>query len=118
MIAHDDAVGPLEIVTRGENNYLVKLRDYYTGNEVMSFYVRGGETANVEVPVGTYELSYACGPTWYGIEHLFGEETRCAKADDIFSFEIDGEYVTGWTVELYLQADGNLSTEYMDIADF
>ena len=115
---YSQPTGPLEIVTRGTDDYVVKLRDVDTGEEVLSFYVRAGETAEVEVPLGSYELSYACGQTWYGTKHLFGDSTRCAKADEVFTFELDGRSVTGWTVELYLQTNGNLSTESIDLGEF
>lgn len=84
----------------------------------MSFFVRAGETANVDVPLGEYTLYYATGETWYGPELVFGDETIYYKADETFDFYEEGGYINGWTVELYLQFDGNLSTDTIDPDEF
>lgn len=115
---YGEVTAPLTIVTDGDENYYVKLKDSVTGAEALSFFVRAGMSAEVEVPLGTYELSYAYGSYWYGVKYLFGDETLCAKADDIFEFTQDGDYVYGWTVELYLQTDGNLDFDYIDADEF
>jgi hypothetical protein len=115
---YGEVTAPLTIVTDGDKNYYVKLRDSVTGTEALSFFVRAGMSAEVEVPLGTYELSYAYGTYWYGVKYLFGDDTLCAKADDVFEFTQDDDYVYGWTVELYLQTDGNLDFDFIDADEF
>lgn len=118
---YSEAIAPLTIATRaGGGHYYVKLRTVGTGKVIAAVFVREGQRASIEVPLGTYELSYATGRTWYGSEAgaLFGPETRYAKADDTFTFRIDGNQIQGYTVELYLQTYGNLETEPMSAREF
>ena len=42
---------------------------------VMSFFVRDGESAEVDAPADRYELRYAGGVEWYGRRYLFGPLT-------------------------------------------
>lgn len=115
------AIAPLTIATRtGGGHYFVKLRTVGSGALIAAVFVREGQRASIEVPLGTYELTYATGRTWYGPEEgaLFGPETRCARADDTFAFRIDANQIQGYTVELYLQAYGNLETEPMSAREF
>lgn len=111
------AIAPFSVTTRGGKDYYVKLRNLSKKDEV-TFFVYGGKTAEIKVPLGDYELLYACGSIWCGTTDLFGPETYYAKADEIFSFYEDDGYVNGWSVELYLQADGNLSAETISPEDF
>lgn len=111
-------IAPLTIETRGDKNYYIKLKDISTGAVVLSTYISGGDTADFEVPLGEYELVYATGNNWYGIDLLFWEETQYFKANETFDFYDDGEYINGWTVELYLQNNGNLTTTEISADDF
>lgn len=70
-----EQVAPFEIKGAQASHYLLKLVDAYTGAPVMTVFVRSGSTVNVDVALGTYELRYASGETWYGYEYLFGPET-------------------------------------------
>lgn len=109
---------PLSVITTGNRHYLIKVKDLGTLRDVVVFFVRGGETAELEVSTGTYLIYYATGETWYGTEQLFGPETRYYKADDIFPFYEDDGYINGWTLELYAQPGGNLDTITLDAMDF
>jgi hypothetical protein len=80
------------------------------GRTVMTMYVEGGRYFETEVPLGSYEMRYASGKTWYGTTHLFGPETSYAKADRPFDFSFDGSQYSGYTVELIMQSSGNLRT--------
>ena len=84
--ANYDVIAPFEIKTKEGGHYLVKLADSDTGKDVLTVFVRGGETANVKAPLGKYIVKYASGDKWYGYEHLFGPSTEYSKADDIFDF--------------------------------
>lgn len=113
-----DQIAPFTIKTSGTGYYLVKLKDHYSGENAITVFIHAGNTVDLDVPLGTFDLVYASGETWYGLAHLFGDDTVCAKAMDLFSFYLDGDYVSGWTVTLYPVYNGNLSTEAIDIDDF
>jgi hypothetical protein len=89
---------------------IVKLSDYYTGRAVLSVFVHGGSTVNLDVPIGTYKIKYASGEHWYGATHLFGPDTAYSKADSSFDFRVIGNQVSGYTLTLYKVVDGNLQT--------
>ena len=110
----------MTIATRsGGGHYFVKLRTVGTRELVAEVFVREGQQASIKVPLGTYELTYATGRTWYGRKgDFFGPETRYAKADDTFTFRVDGNQILGYTIELYLQSYGNLETESMSAREF
>jgi tetratricopeptide (TPR) repeat protein len=116
-----EGIAPLTIATRkGGGHYFVRLRTVGTRELIAEVFVREGQQASIEVPLGTYELTYATGRTWYGPRAgaLFGPETGYAKADDTFTFRREGNQILGYTVELYQQAFGNLETEPMSAREF
>lgn len=117
-IAGATGIAPFEVKTAAGANYLVKLVSTTRRQEVLSMFVRGGHTVEIEVPLGTYELRYASGETWYGPEHLFGNETQYSKADESFTFEETSRGVSGFTVTLYQVRNGNLSTSRIRPSDF
>lgn len=105
-----DPIAPLEIRSSGGSNYVVKLSDCYSGRAVLSVFVHGGSTVNLDVPIGTYKIKYASGERWYGSTHLFGPDTAYSKADSSFDFRVIGNQVSGYTLTLYKVVDGNLQT--------
>lgn len=114
----EEALAPLSVVTQGKRSFYIVLEPIGDSGSPMSFFVRGDCEAEVQVPLGEYEIYYATGEDWYGKEALFGFNTAYFKCDETFLFFDDGEYYQGWTLELYTQSDGNLSTEYITAADF
>ncbi len=113
-----ERVAPFEIKAAQGSHYLVKLVDAYSDAPVMTVFVRSGTTVEVEVPLGTYEVRYASGNTWYGYEYLFGPETSYRKADKTFTFEVVGNQIRGFTITLYKVAHGNLHTSAIKPTDF
>lgn len=109
---------PLEIVVTGDFGYYVYLDCIGDESKDMSFMVTPDSTAEVDVPLGTYEIYYACGYTWYGTTHKFGSKTVYNKCDGTFRFYEDGEYYQGYTLELYLQSNGNLDTDEIPESQF
>jgi hypothetical protein len=101
---------PFEVKTAKGSAYFVKLVALGTNRAVLTAFLRGGEAFEALVPTGRYELRYASGQTWYGPEHLFGPDTVYSKADQIFEFQRTREGYVGVSVELILQASGNLQT--------
>ncbi len=116
---YETITAPLTIKTKGDGYYYVKLKDSETEKNELIFFVHGGESVELNVPEGDYLLYYAHGEKWYGTSDLFGPDTMYSKADEVFDFhEDENGDLLGWTVELYLQRDGNLSVEAIDDDDF
>jgi hypothetical protein len=115
----ETVLAPLKVVTAaGSPNYYVKIVDWKTHAARLVFFVRSGETTTVRLPLGVYELRYAAGETWYGEEYLFGPRTSYARADESFVFRTEGEKISGFTVELVKQINGNLSETRIRASDF
>ncbi|MEN6328645.1 MAG: hypothetical protein ABFD18_20860, partial [Syntrophomonas sp.] len=102
------AIAPFSIHTEPDVNYFVKLVDIDTGNTALTVFVRGGQTVDIKVPLGTYEFRYATGKNWYGEDHLFGSGTTYMRAEKRLSFYRNGQQIMGHTVKLIKQIDGNL----------
>lgn len=106
---------PLEIKTPAEEtDYYIKLVRVGNSSPAMTIFVNGGDTVELDVPYGTYEMRYAAGTTWYGEEYLFGPSTQYSAMDDTFEFNDLG----GWTVELIPQTNGNLTETTLDASEF
>ena len=69
-----------------------------------AFFIRGGDTFDTEVPLGTYSIKYAAGRTWYGPQCLFGVETIFKKADYTFEFQQQGNEISGYRIEQQFHA--------------
>lgn len=108
-------IAPLSIVTRDSSrSFFVKLEDWNSGKPVQGIFIRPGQRATTKVPLGEYRLKYATGTVWHGEKGLFGTETSYHQADKHFSFTRNGEKISGYTVELFLQQHGNLKTSTID----
>lgn len=114
----DERVAPLLLKNSPGSNYLVKLKTVGAEKDVLSIFVRGGSTVDVEVPLGVYILVYASGQNWYGSELLFGSTTRYSKADELFNFSIESGVVHGYEVTLYTVRHGNLETIPINSSEF
>lgn len=115
----DRGLAPLRIKTKyADQHHYIKLVDFSRKKEILTAFIRGGATLSVDVPLGNCELRAAVGKTWYGERFLFGPNTVYSKADKIFDFKVKGNDVQGYTVELFLQTHGNLSTSKISPFDF
>jgi hypothetical protein len=102
---------PLEVKTPfGDYHHVLKVVEWNTKSPVVEVFARSGQTINLDLPLGSYELRYASGKIWYGWQYLFGPETTYSKADSIFTFSDNGYQASGYTVELIMQPNGNLHT--------
>jgi hypothetical protein len=116
----------LKVNASGDANFFVKLAYPSSTSPVMTMFVRAGKTAQMNVPLGTYEFRYATGDVWYGEQRLFGQETIYNKADSLFEFEqtttntSTGQRIgtTGIEVTLYKVAGGNLRTRRIEKDQF
>ncbi|WP_033151643.1 zinc ribbon domain-containing protein [Pseudobutyrivibrio ruminis] len=128
-----ERVCPLTVKTSGTYDYYVYLDyigapDYSTTSREtdgtsnhesdMSFYIKGGETLDIDIPIGKYDFYYCSGETFYGPEDKFGSSSSYYKADTVFTFYTDDEYYQGASVTLYTVANGNMDTDPIDAADF
>lgn len=110
-----ERVAPFGIDTdQSTGNFYIKIVEPGMQEALLTAFVQAGDYVEFDVPLGDYELRYAVGQDWYGEEYLFGPNTSFYRADEIFDFTEDSEGYNGWTVELYEQIDGNMSTEVMD----
>lgn len=118
MIDHpyqSDSIAPFEIITGSlSGNYYVKLEEVGAATLPITMFIQGGETLEIEMPLGSFQMKYAVGDVWYGEEFLFGPETQYYLTEQIFDFTQDSEGVSGWPVELIDQAGGNLETTSVD----
>lgn len=113
-----EGVAPLEVKAPKGSNYLVKLTNANTNEDLMTIFVLGGSTVNVHVPLGAYIIKYATGERWYGYDLYFGRETLYAKADRLFNFSRQSNGYSGYTVTLYRVKDGNLKTTSIGKSEF
>ena len=114
----EHAIAPLKIKTARGYNYFVRIVSATTESRVMEVYIIGGDKFNGKLPLGSYEIRYASGETWYGPTLLFGPTTAYSKANRIFNFVQTGNRVKGYTIELIRQPGGNLRTSSISANDF
>lgn len=107
-----EAVAPLTIVTKTSKlHYFVKIIDWYTNQVITTFFICSGQQVSMQLPLGSYKIKYATGQIWYGDKYLFGPNTDYSEVDKKLAFEKIDDRVTGYTIELFLQQNGNLHTK-------
>ncbi len=118
FIRKRNLVAPLKINAEKGQNFLVKLVDLNSNQDVMTIFVRSGTQVEVKAPLGTFEIRYASGEKWYGPKYYFGPNTSFSRADKQFNFYETENGVNGYSIQLYKTADGNLSTININEYDF
>lgn len=111
------SVAPLKISVSPNADYFVYLVDG-DGLAVASFYIRAGQTLESKMPLGTFELFYVAGTTWYGEDRFFGDNTVYSVVTKQLSFTRDVDGYNGIKVELILQTNGNLPTKGISRKEF
>jgi hypothetical protein len=112
-------LAPLKIKTAVGSDYFIKLIDIrHNNSDAVGLYAHGGLSQEFLVPLGLYELRYASGKIWYGMQYLFGPGTRYAKVDETLFFTQPGHGYEGYTVELSMLVDGNLRTSVLEASEF
>lgn len=109
-----------EVTNKDTRSYYMKFVDIYTGEDIITFFVRANSKATIDMPTGDFELRYAVGSTWYGETDLFGPDTRYAKDKEYYPFESDDYSSTIWQVSFYASTAGGstMYTESMDKDEF
>ncbi len=94
-------LAPLDVAAPdGDFYYYVLLVDPVMEHEVGGVFLWPGETEEVDVPLGEYEIYYYCGTEWFGVDTLFGPSTVIEGMGGVMSFYDDGEYYMGNSLEL------------------
>ena len=115
----DAIYAPLRLVAHRSNfHYLLKLEDWNTGVPVLAVFVRSGDQANVQVPIGIYRAKYAYGYKWYGFRYFFGKRTEVVQVKQPLIFALRHNQVTGLTIDFNLKVTGNLQTAKADRSSF
>lgn len=99
-------------VPNGSEAYYVKLKNGYS--TAWDVFITPGTSKEFSVPTGTYDLTYGAGSRWYGWRHAFGPDGAYAETSERFTFDPG----SCWSVELFLQPGGNLSSSDLDYSDF
>mgnify|MGYP001766199321 CR=1 FL=1 len=108
---NQEMVAPLKFVTKNDgNHYWIKIFDWTSNVVVKEIFIRSGYSYETSVPLGTYGIKYAAGKKWYGRQKLFGKDTVYSKAEQSFSFSMQNNQYSGYTIELIFQRGGNLRT--------
>jgi hypothetical protein len=89
--------------------FVVKLDHWESKQPVALIPVRGGEVANVEVPLGLYRVTIVKGSLWRGPDKLFGINSEAKEGIEPMSFHRIGNTITGGTLRLETLA-GNMAT--------
>lgn len=115
---NSDRSPPFKITNAPGANTLMKLIRVSDGVEVMSIFIRAGQSVEVGVPVGSYRVKIASGQTWYGDAIRFGPNTSYGTLDTVLRFSIEGQQLLGNEVTLTRVKDGNLRQVPLKASDF
>jgi hypothetical protein len=101
------------ISEQGNNeNCVIKLEFWNTGQPVIELYVRAGEQAtNSEIPLGAYRVKIACGRKWYGKTEMFGRQRTTSIGRSPLEFFQNGNTINGQILNLNKRPDGNFQTD-------
>ncbi len=102
----------LTVKCSGDQSCYVKMKDA-DRNDVLSFFVRAGQKAEVFVPSGHYYVYFAHGVDWYGSTYLFGKDTTYSMDEELT------DYVSySWEYDLVPSYNGNFSDTPIDASQF
>jgi hypothetical protein len=104
--------------SRAGVSHLVKLIDVGSGQPVLSVFVRSGETASINVPLGSYKINIATGKKWYGETKLFGKGMLVKQGAAPLDFYAEQNAINGHTLTLDDVIDGNYPTRPLAADDF
>jgi hypothetical protein len=109
---------PLKITNSPDAHTLIKLVRVLDGIEVMSIFLRAGDTIEVAVPPGTYQIKMASGQTWYGDAVRFGPNTSYGILNKALTFMNDGTQLLGHGLSLTRVREGNLKQRPLEAKAF
>jgi hypothetical protein len=94
----------------GSRHFMVRLDDWATGAPVVTVPVRGGEAADVQVPLGRYRMTIAKGTTWLGSGRVFGMLGEVREVTEPLEFYQQGPTIMGHRFQLEVPFRGNVDT--------
>jgi hypothetical protein len=112
-----ELLAPLSIVTSFDKNCFFKFYDTKE-NLIFTLFIRKNSSLNVKVPLGEYNVKYASGDEWYGVDKLFGFTTNIYQFDKKLIFYREGNAINGHTLTLNEVVNGNLSKKNISKASF
>lgn len=115
--AKDGAPLSIAAPAEGNRNYVVRLNEWNGDGLVAIIPIRGGETAQVVVPLGRYRITIASGKSWQGPEKLFGFTGEVKVAVDPMDFYRTGNKTMGNTIDLRSRINGNMQTRPQGLFD-
>lgn len=73
-------------------------------------FIHGSQPVKVSVPLGTYQLYWTSGNTWFGTKKRFGPEASIQKAEENLEFRVDraNSRVEGHEITLSSTPYGNM----------
>jgi hypothetical protein len=117
--SNQNYIAPLEIRTRDDGyNYYVKISTWNSNLPILTLFIRTGEKVKTKLPLGSYVVKYASGKKWHGQKHMFGPDTSYSKAQKKFTFNKSVGRISGYTIELFTQLNGNLPTSTIQKSDW
>lgn len=108
----------LKINNSPDGHTWLKLVRVSDGTEVMSLFIRAGQTAEVAVPFGSFKVRIASGQAWYGESIRFGPNTSYATLDAVLDFKLEGNQLVGHELTLAKMKNGNLKQVPLNASDF
>ena len=112
------SIAPFSVRANPNSNFYVKLRRSDNSTDVMTVFVRKGDTFVGKAPLGMFELVYASGQNWYGEELKFGPKTQYTKSDSILTFQKSNRKINGHSISLQSVVGGNMTSQTMNSDQF
>lgn len=121
--ADTEAIAPFKITTRKYSdktgdNYYIKLIDAKTQKLAITIFVQAGDTIELDIPLGIYQIRYASGKKWYGEQDFFGHFTSYNESEELLDFVVEGNRIKGHSIVLYKVANGNFETHSINAENF
>ena len=109
---------PFRIVNPVGSHKWLKLIRVSDEAEVLSVFIRSGDTVVVMVPVGTYRAKVASGQIWYGESTRFGPQTHYFRVSAALDFNVEGGQLFGQELTLMSPKYANRTAADLDAGDF
>lgn len=107
-VADRGFMAPFKVSAPSGASYAIRMVDARSGEELLTFFVRAGESHELPVPLGSYKVKMASGSKWYGLAVRFGPDTQYSELPGLTSFTVDGDQLSGHEVQLSRVRNGNL----------
>jgi hypothetical protein len=101
-----------DIDVADDNGYVVQVLDPADGTLICAFYMDNSTPMSINIPAGTYDIQFAAGTDWQGIDDLFGPDTQYFALDDTVTVSTDAEQyltldITGGSGATFHEIDPN-----------